>query len=111
MPSTEAETLSGGLSPRQNLLLAALPLEDYERLLPHLEHVSLRMGQPIHGPGEREKYLYFLTSGIVSKFYATESGARAGFAVTGREGVVGVATFLGGVSSPSYAVVTSPGYA
>jgi len=111
MPSTEAKTLSGALSPRQNLLLAALPLEDYERLLPHLKHVSLRMGQLIHGPGEREKYLYFLTSGIVSKFYTTESGARAGFAVTGREGVVGVATFLGGVSSPSYSVVTSSGYA
>jgi CRP-like cAMP-binding protein len=111
MPGAIVEILSGGHSPRENRLLAALPLEDYGRLLPHLEFVSLRMGEPIHGPGERENYLYFLTSGIVSKFYTTESGARAGFAVTGREGVVGVATFLGGVSSPSYSVVTSSGYA
>jgi CRP-like cAMP-binding protein len=69
------------------------------------------MGWSIHGAGDREKYLYFLTAGIVSKLYVMENGAPAGFALTGWEGVIGVASFLGGESTPSEAVVLSAGYA
>ena len=97
-------------APRHNHLLAALPLEDYERLLPDLEPVPLPLGWTVHGAGDREKYLYFLTAGIVSRFYVTESGASAEFAVTGSEGVIGVASFLGGESTPSQAVVLSAGH-
>jgi len=103
--------MSAQHTPRQNQLLAALPLEDYERLLPDLEPVSLPLGWTIHGAGDREKYLYFLTAGIVSRFYVTENGASAEFAVTGSEGVIGVASFLGGESTPSQAVVLSAGFA
>jgi CRP-like cAMP-binding protein len=65
----------------------------------------------VHSAGDRENYLYFLTAGIVSRFYATENGALAEFAVRGNEGVIGVASFLGGKSTPSQAVVLSAGYA
>src|ERR1035437_8867366 len=98
-------------APRQNRLLAALPLEDYERLLPDLEPVPLPLGWTVHRAGDREKYLYFLTAGIVSRFYVTQNGASAEIAVTGSEGVIGVASFLGGESTPSQAVVLSAGYA
>jgi CRP-like cAMP-binding protein len=98
-------------TPRQNRLLAALPLEDYERLLPDLEPVSLPLGRTVHGAGDTEKYLFFLTAGIVSKFYVTESGASTGFAVTGSEGVIGVSSFLGGDSTLSQAVVLNAAYA
>jgi CRP-like cAMP-binding protein len=97
--------------PRQNHLLAALPRDAYERLLPHLEPVPLPLGWTVHGAGDREKYVYFLTAGIVSRVYVTESGASKEFAVTGSEGVIGVASFLGGESTPSRAVVLSAGYA
>jgi len=96
---------------RQNQLLAMLPAEDDERLRPYLEPVPLPMGWPVHGAGGRERYLYFITEGIVSRFYETENGASAYFAVTGRDGMIGVASFLGGNSTPSQAVVLSPGYA
>jgi CRP-like cAMP-binding protein len=98
-------------APKQNRLLAALPLEDYERLLPDLEPVPLPLGWTVHGAGEREKYLYFLTSGIVSRFCVAENGESAEFAVTGSEGVIGVASFLGGESTPNPAAVLSAGYA
>ena len=98
-------------TPRQNHLLAALPPDDYERLLPDLESVRLPLGWTVHSAGDREDYLYFITAGIVSRFYVTESGASAEFAVTGSEGVSGVASFLGGESTPSQAVVLSAGYA
>jgi CRP-like cAMP-binding protein len=98
-------------TPRQNHLLAALPLEDYERLLPDLEPVPLPLGWTVHRAGGRENCLYFLTAGIVSRLGVSENGAATEFAVTGSEGVIGVASFLGGHSMPSQAVVTAPGYA
>jgi hypothetical protein len=64
--------------PRQNHLLAALPVEDYERLLPHLNWVSLPLGWTVHGAGDRQEHVYFLTTAIVSRFYVTQNGASAG---------------------------------
>jgi len=63
-------------TPRQNRVLAALPGEDYERLLPELEFVTLPQGLSVHGAGVREKYLYFVTEGIVSRFYIMKNGRR-----------------------------------
>jgi CRP-like cAMP-binding protein len=103
-------SVSAQHTPRQNRLLATLPVQDYERLLANLELVPLPLGWTIHGAGDREKYLYFLTGGIVSRFHVTESGASAEFAITGNEGMIGVASFLGGESTPSQAVVLSAGY-
>jgi len=109
--SDRKRALSTGHTPRQNRLLAALPLEDYVRLLPNLEPVPLPLGWTVHSAGEREKYVYFLTAGIVSRIYVMENGASARLAVTGSEGVIGVASFLGGESTSSQAVVLSAGYA
>jgi CRP-like cAMP-binding protein len=103
--------VSAEQTPRQNHLLAALPLEDYERLLPDLEPVPLPLGWTVHGAGDREKYLYFLTAGIVSRFCVTENGVLAESALTGSEGVIGVASFLGGEGTPCQAVVLSAGHA
>lgn len=88
-----------------------MPFEDYERLASRLEPVALRAGWAIHGAGDREQHLYFLTAGIVSRLHVTRSGSSAEFAITGKEGVIGVASFLGGESTTSRAVVLSPGYA
>jgi CRP-like cAMP-binding protein len=97
-------------SPRENRLLAALPPADYDRLLPCLEPVPLPPGWIIYGPRDREQYLYFVTAGIVSRLYVTNSGASAEFAIAGSEGVIGVASFLGGRSLPSQSVVLSAGH-
>jgi len=98
-------------TPRQNHLLAALPPSDYQRLLPELEPVALPLGSTVHGAAGRETHLYFITAGIVSRFCVMQNGASAEFAATGREGVIGVASFLGGDTTPSQAVVLSAGYA
>jgi len=98
-------------APRQNRVLAALPGADLLRLLPDLESVPLPPGWTVHRAGDREKHIHFLTAGIVARFHATASGASAAFAVTGSEGVIGVAAFLGGDSTPGQAVVLSAGHA
>ena len=111
VPRERSRTLSAPQTPRRNQLLAALPQEDYERLRPDLEPVPLPLGWTVYGAGDRHTYLYFLTAGIVSRFYLTANGASTEFAVTGNEGVIGVASFLGGEYMPSHAVVLSAGYA
>ena len=80
------------------------------QLLPDLESFSLPSGWVVHDAGDPEDYLYFVTSGIVSRYSVTRSGASAEFAVTGNEGVIGVSLFLGGESVPSRAVVLSAGH-
>ena len=94
-------------TPRQNRLLAALPRDDYERLLPDLEPVALPSGWIVHGASDREDYLHFITAGIVSRVRVTDDGAAAEFAATGSEGVIGVASFLGGESTLSQAIALS----
>jgi CRP-like cAMP-binding protein len=108
-PLHAASTVSVDCTPRQNKLLAALPQKEYERLLPDLEPVALPRGSTIHGPGDRQNYLYFLTAGIVSRLNVAHNGASTEFALTGREGVIGVASFLGGELMPSLALVLSDG--
>ena len=98
-------------SPRLNRLLAALPQEDYERLRPDLELVSLPLGWTLHRAGDAETHLYFPISGVVSRYHVTEDGASAAYAVTGNEGVIGVALFLGDASTPNQAEVLIAGFA
>ena len=98
-------------SPRQNHLLAALPAVDYERLLPNLELVPLPLGWAVYEAGGKLGYVYFPTTSIVSLLYVMEDGASAEIALTGNDGLVGIALFMGGETTPSRAVVQSAGYA
>ena len=102
-PSPESTT------PRGNRLLAALPEEDYQALLPLLAPVSLPLGMALYESGGVQGYVYFPTSSIVSLLYVLENGSSAEIAVTGCEGLVGIALFMGGETTPSRAVVQSAG--
>ena len=110
LTTIEDSTSSERPSPRQNHLLAALPAADYERLLPRLVPVAMPLGQAIYEPGEHQEYVYFPTTSVVSLLYVMEDGFSAGMAVVGNEGLVGVALFMGGESTPSRAEVQSAGY-
>lgn len=98
-------------SPRQNRLLAALPGTDYERVLPFLEGVDLRLGETLYESGAPREYAYFPISSIVSLLYVTEDGAPAEIAVVGNEGIVGFSVFMGGDTTTTRAVVQSQGHA
>jgi CRP-like cAMP-binding protein len=101
---------SGKQDPRQNNLLAALPEADYARLLPDLELVPLPLGWAVYEAGSELGYVYFPTTSIISLLYVMEDGSSAEIAVTGNDGLVGIALFMGGESTPSRAVVQSAGY-
>jgi CRP-like cAMP-binding protein len=98
------------LTPARNRLLAALPQEDFARLHAHLEIVPLPLGWAVYESGGAQRYMYFPTTAIVSLLYVMEDGSSAEIAIVGNEGLVGIALFMGGETTPSRAVVQSAGH-
>ncbi|WP_374497264.1 Crp/Fnr family transcriptional regulator [Vogesella indigofera] len=99
------------ITPQQNHLLGALPAEVLERLLPHFELIELPLGKVMYESGDALRHVFFPTDAIVSLLYVMESGSSAEISVVGNEGMVGIAVFMGGESTPSRAIVQSAGYA
>ena len=97
--------------PRQNHLLAMLPDDEYQRLLPHLEWVSLKLGDSLVESEKMMRHSYFPVNGIVSLLCVMEDGDSTEIAVVGNEGIVGISLFMGGETTPSRAVVQSSGSA
>jgi CRP-like cAMP-binding protein len=95
--------------PAKNGLLAALPREEYERILPHLGHVSFALGEVLYEPGGQMAHIYFPSTAIVSLLYTMENGSSAEMGIAGNDGLVGVALFTGGNTMPNRAVVQSAG--
>ncbi len=93
-----------------NHLLAALPAEIFEHISPHLELISMPLGEVLYKSGGQLQYIYFPTTAIVSLHCIMESGSSAEIAGVGNEGVVGIALFMGGNSTPNRAVVNTGGY-
>ena len=97
--------------PQQNRLLAALALVDRAGIYPHLKLVPMPLAEVIYEPGEVLRNVYFPTDSIVSLMYTTADGAPAEIAMVGNEGLIGIAVFMGGGTTPSRAVVQSAGSA
>ena len=97
--------------PNQNQLLAALSLPERERLIPHLKLVSMPLGKVLYESGDMLSHVYFPIDCIVSLLYVMEDGASAEISVVGNEGLIGIALFMGGETTPSRAIVQSAGHA
>ena len=95
--------------PQDNRLLAALPSEDYAHLLPHLTPVTSALGDVLYEPDRPMAYLYFPTTSIVSMVYTMVDGTTAEMGMVGNEGVVGIALFMGGNTTPDRAIVQVAG--
>jgi CRP-like cAMP-binding protein len=93
----------------QNQLLAALPVDIFERLFPHLELVSMPLGQVLYEAGKQLDYFYFPTTAIISLFYVMENGSTSEIASVGNEGILGISLFMGGDSTSSLASVKTGG--
>jgi CRP-like cAMP-binding protein len=102
--------LSLAFKPNQNKLLAALPEHEYHQLTQQLELVHLPLGYSIYESGDDIRYLYFPVECIISLLHVMKNGASAEIAVAGNEGLIGIAVFMGGHSTPSRAVVQSAGH-
>jgi CRP-like cAMP-binding protein len=98
-------------SPLDNRLLAALPTDVQARLLPLMEPVPMALGEVVYESGDALRHVYFPVDCIVSLLYVMEDGASAEISVVGNEGMIGVAIFMGGQSTPSRALVQGAGTA
>jgi CRP-like cAMP-binding protein len=94
----------------KNHILNALSAEEYGRLAPHLETVSLRLGQVLCRPDEQLRHVYLPVTVIVSLLTDLEDGYGMEVGLVGREGVVGISVILGG-DETKVATVQAPGQA
>lgn len=96
-------------NPKQNRILAALPAENYARLLPYLESIFMPLGHVIYEPGASITHLYFPTTSIVAPVYGGDNGAAVRLAIIGHEGLTGISSLLGSSGTPTGVVVQSAG--
>ena len=78
-----------------NRLLAALPSDEYERMLPQLEQFPLKYGDNIYATGSLIKHVYFPASGIISLLSAVDERSLLEIGIVGKEGMVGLGLYLG----------------
>jgi CRP-like cAMP-binding protein len=88
-----------------NRLLAALPADDYQRIVPTLTVVPLRLKHILHKPGEPIQDVYFPGGGFCSMLTVLENGEMVEVATIGREGMIGVTAVLDGTPVTSAAMV------
>jgi CRP-like cAMP-binding protein len=96
---------------QRNYLLAALSATERARLEPHLEAVDMPLGAVLYESGDVLRHVYFPVDSIVSLLYVMENGASAEISVVGNDGLIGIALFMGGETTPSRAIVQSAGSA
>src|SRR5437867_1209899 len=105
-------SMSGGPSdPTVNRLLAALPRQDYERLLPDLEHRTHGIREVVYEPNGPISHVYFPINGVFSLVTIMADGAVLEAATIGNEGMVGLPVFLGAETMPARAFSQVPGHA
>jgi CRP-like cAMP-binding protein len=78
----------------KNRLLAALPADDFRRLLPYLKTVPIRYKQVLHKNGALLDAVYFLNGGVASITTVLSDGTMVEAATVGDEGVLGIEAFL-----------------
>jgi len=102
---------ANGAEARDNRLLAALPADAFDRLKIHLEPISFLLGEVVYEPGANLEYVYFPTTSHISLLYTMIDGSTAELGLVGQEGVVGIALFMGGETTPNRAMVQGAGVA
>ncbi|MBS9404818.1 Crp/Fnr family transcriptional regulator [Halomonas sp. TRM85114] len=95
----------------KNDMLDGLPIQEIERLLPHLEQVELALGDSLGEPGESMSHAYFPMDAVVSLLCTTDDGVSTEVAMVGSEGMVGISLVLNEAGMPGRAVVQRAGSA
>ena len=94
-----------------NSLLAVLPRKAYQRLLPRLEPVSVKLGDVLYRPGEAIRQVYFPSDCMLSLLALADGHRALEVGLVGCEGMLGIPLTLGVRHSPVIALVQGPGTA
>jgi CRP-like cAMP-binding protein len=96
------------VDPRANRLLRGLSEAELKRIRPALEPVHLPRPAELEAANEDIRFVYFPTTGVASIVATDENGESVDTAMIGREGMTGLAVFLGAGQSPVRTIVQVP---
>ena len=88
----------------ENRILASLPKQDYQRILPDLKHVSLELGDVLYEADETIRYVYFPAKSVMSFIWDTRDGLTVEVGMVGSEGMTG-ASIISGVKALPYRTI------
>ncbi len=94
-----------------NSLLAALPRATCQRLVARLEPVTLILGEVLHEPGERIRFVYFPVDSVIALLLVAKGHHPLKVGLVGHEGIIGIPLALGIQTSYRRALVQGAGTA
>jgi CRP-like cAMP-binding protein len=94
---------------RANRLLAALPRDDFDRILPDLQLKSVLVRQVLQARDAPIESVVFPLTGVASMISMGDSGGSIEVATIGCEGMVGLPLLLGGETGAGEVFVQVPG--
>jgi CRP-like cAMP-binding protein len=106
---TSAEAAAGANGRPRNLILAALPADEYARLVPKLERVSLPLRFVVCDINKPIEHVYFPETCVGSQLSIMQDGSGVETATIGYEGMTGLALFLSGEDSVEHTFMQIPG--
>lgn len=95
----------------ENVILAAVTSDEYERLLPSLEAVTLPLGASLYRSGDVIEHVYFPGKALVSLVTHMKDGVAIEVGVIGKDGIVGIPVLLGDDIACEEAIVQIAGSA
>lgn len=95
----------------RNQLLAALPDNEFQKIRPALELVELKSGDVLWEAETKRKHIFFPTTALICLLYDSENGMSVEVGITGRQGLVGVSTFMSEATMATRAVAYREGEA
>jgi CRP-like cAMP-binding protein len=94
---------------QRNRLLGLLAPEDFDRLRPHLQPITLDYKLPLYEAHQPIRFVYFPVSGVASLVNTMTDGSAAEVGTIGNEGMVGLPIVLGDVLAPLDVYMQVPG--
>ena len=81
---------------------------DYQRILPHLTTVPIKVKATLLKRGAAIRFVYFPNGGVCSVTAMMKNGSAVEVATVGDEGMIGIAAFFGGLAMPGESMVQVP---
>src|SRR5258708_18595478 len=91
-PGSRSDSAGKAIS---NVILLALPDQEYDLLRPYLEPLDLPQHKILHESGEKIDFTYFLNDGMASLVALSRDGRSVEVGIIGKEGMVGMSLTAG----------------
>ena len=104
-PLHPGERTNSAGKPVANLVLLSIPDEDFDRIRPDLEFVTLPQHMTLQEPNHKLEFAYFLNTGMTSLVFTTRTGESVEVGVVGNEGFTPIPIVGGLTRSPHRAVM------